>query len=124
MSTVTEPAKERRQHPRVQGEGLPIILTEGTSPLRVRDLSESGVAFFAEQPLPVMSRVGFSLELPSLDQSQSIQANGEGVVVRCERLSSAMGHYEVAVFFQDINSEMSELINAFVARQIDAGKHA
>lgn len=123
MNTVTEPAKERRLHPRVQGDGLPLILREGTDSLRVRDLSESGAAFYSEKPLPVMARVGFTLEFPD-ENGEQLRADGEGVVVRCERLSSALGHYEVAVFFQDLNPEMAKVVNAFVCRQLDAGKHA
>ncbi|PCH76083.1 MAG: hypothetical protein COB96_07260 [Planctomycetota bacterium] len=123
MNTVTEPAKERRLHPRVQGDGLPLILREGTASLRVRDLSESGAAFYSEQPLPVMARVGFTLEFPD-ENGEQLRADGEGVVVRCERLSSALGHYEVSVFFQDLNPEMAKVVNAFVCRQLDAGKHA
>jgi hypothetical protein len=91
--------------------------------LRVRDLSESGAAFYSEKPLPVMARVGFTLEFPD-ENGEQLRADGEGVVVRCERLSSALGHYEVAVFFQDLNPEMAKVVNAFVCRQLDAGKHA
>ena len=122
MSTEPQNPQERRRHTRVQGEGLPLLLQEGSEPLRVRDLSESGLAFFSDQPVPMMTKVGFRLELPH--DSQSLEAAGEGVVVRCERLSSALGHYEVAVFFQDPTDEMLGLVRAFVELQLSKGLEA
>ena len=87
--------------------------------MRVRDLSESGLAFFSEEPVPIMTKVGFRLELTQ--GTEAMEARGDGVVVRCERLSSSLGHYEVAVFFQDPKPEMLDLVRAFVQNQLDKG---
>jgi len=92
--------QERRRHPRTSIQDLPITL-DGDSPLRVRDLSQSGACFFSETPLRMMTHVRFSFDFPLPDGSNA-HAEGEGVVVRCERISPALGHYEVALFFQDL----------------------
>jgi len=92
--------QERRRHHRTSIEDLPITL-DGDTALRVRDLSQSGACFFSETPLRMMTHVRFSFDFPLADGTQA-RAEGEGVVVRCERLSSALGHYEVALFFQDL----------------------
>ena len=92
--------QERRRHPRTSIQDLPITL-DGDTPLRVRDLSQSGACFFSETPLRMMTHVRFSFDFPLADGTKA-HAEGEGVVVRCERISPALGHYEVALFFQDL----------------------
>lgn len=92
--------KERRRHRRHQVQDLPILL-DGDTPLRVRDLSQSGACFFSETPIRMMTHVKFAFDFPTKD-GKSATATGEGVVVRCERLSPALGHYEVALFFQEL----------------------
>ncbi|MDA0666213.1 MAG: PilZ domain-containing protein [Planctomycetota bacterium] len=92
--------QERRRHPRTSIQDLPITL-DGDTPLRVRDLSQSGACFFSETPLRMMTHVRFTFDFPLADGTQA-HAEGEGVVVRCERISPALGHYEVALFFQDL----------------------
>jgi len=92
--------QERRRHPRTSIQDLPITLG-GDTPLRVRDLSQSGACFFSETPLRMMTHVRFAFDFP-LGNGTMAHAEGEGVVVRCERISPALGHYEVALFFQDL----------------------
>ena len=121
---MNNPATERRQHTRVIGDGLPLILQEGAhTPLRVRDLSESGVAFFSETPVPVMTRVAFTLEIPRPDGDAAF-VEGQGVVVRCERLSSSLGHYEVALFVNQLDTEARASILTFAQTQMEAGREA
>ncbi|MBC8327437.1 MAG: PilZ domain-containing protein [Planctomycetes bacterium] len=111
---MTRFAKERRQHPRVLASELPILLQEGSeAPLRIRDLSRSGVAFYTETPVAVMTQVRFAIEFPKRG-ADSAFAEGEGVVVRCERLAGALGHYEVAVFFGEMPRDCAALIQAYV----------
>jgi len=107
--------RERRRHSRLSVRDLPIIL-EGEIPLRVRDLSQSGACFFSETPLRMMTHVHFSFNFQTPD-GQSLKAEGEGVVVRCERLSPALGHYEVALFFQDLYPGSADAIRAYLERQ-------
>lgn len=110
--------QERRAHPRVAAPDLPLKLAGTGSPLRVRDISQSGVAFFADSPVALMTRVKFEIELPSEDGASAAVA-GEGAVVRCERLSPALGHYEVAVFFQHLEGNSQRDLREYLARVLD-----
>jgi len=112
---LTNLKQERRAHPRLAAPDLPLKLAGSGSPLRVRDISQSGVAFFADSPVALMTRVTFEIELPSEDGSPAAVA-GEGAVVRCERLSPALGHYEVAVFFQHLKGNSLILLKDYLAQ--------
>lgn len=107
--------RERRQHPRHQVTDLPIQL-DGQAPLRVRDLSRSGACFFSETPLRMMTHLRFSFDLPQ-PGGGTARAEGEGVVVRCERLSPALGHYEIALFFQELDQDAERVIRDYLAGQ-------
>ena len=76
-----------------------------------RDLSLSGACFFSESPVRVMTHVRFAFELPG----DRPPIEGEGVVVRCERISPAVGHYEVAIFFQDLPAEAAARLEEYLA---------
>ena len=112
--------KERRRHPRVSGKNLPLkLLGRGGEAYRIRDVSSAGVAFYSEEPVPVMTRVGFAIEFPaSGGPGEARHASGEGVVVRCERLSRTLSHYEVAVFFGDLEDDAARLIQRYVDRHL------
>jgi hypothetical protein len=115
---VTRPDHERRQHPRVPAGDLPIqIQMAGQAPLKVRDLSRSGIAFYSESPIAMMTQVAFALEFPRADGASRF-AEGHGVVVRCERLASALGHYEVAVFFSELSAEAAALVQGYVDQHL------
>lgn len=90
-----------------------MLLAGGSSALRVRDLSQSGVAFYSESPLPLMTRVKFELALPH-DGGEPQSVQGEGAVVRCERVSPALGHYEVAIFFQHLDESGSAVLKSYL----------
>lgn len=105
--------RERRQHPRLRVRDLPLSL-EGGRPLRVRDLSRAGVCVFAEEPLRMMTHVRFRF---ALGGDAPGEVTGEGVVVRCERLSPALGHFEVAIFFQALDSGCQAVLDRFLAAQ-------
>ena len=77
-------------------------------------MSESGVAFFAEASIPLMTLVEFTLEIPT-PEGLSHQIRGQGAVVRCEPLAPSVGHFEVALFFQDLEGDASRWIRDFVA---------
>ncbi len=106
------PQHERRRHPRKAIPDLPILL-DGHTPLRVRDLSQSGACFFSETPLRMMTHVRFHFDFPMPDGTTQ-GAEGEGVVVRCERISPALGHYEVALFFQELYPGAERAIRSYL----------
>lgn len=105
--------QERRKHQRKAVADLPIIVN-GDTPLRVRDLSQSGACFFSETPMRMMTHVKFSFEFENSDE-ETVALSGEGVVVRCERLSPTLGHYEIAIFFQSLDEGGSIAINQYLA---------
>ena len=105
--------RERRRHPRLKVENLPLSL-DGSGALRVRDLSRSGVCVFSEQPLRLMTHVRFQFRLP---RQTGAEVAGTGVGVRCERISPALGHYEIAIFFQDFESGCESSLLGYLATQ-------
>lgn len=107
--------RERRRHPRLAVADLPLAL-DGRGALRVRDLSRSGVCVFAEQPLRMMTHVRFELPLAGGEP-----VTGSGVVVRCERISPALGHYEIAIFFQDLGPGGEARLTEYLAARIAEG---
>ena len=74
-------------------------------------------AFFAEEPIPVMTKVRFSFALPKGD-GEPVWIQGEGAVVRCARLAPAIGHYEVAIFFQDLDPAYQKDINSYISQAL------
>jgi PilZ domain-containing protein len=110
---VTRLEQERRAHPRIQAPELPLTLVGSNTAFRVRDISQSGVAFYADSPVPLMTRVQFEIQLPH-SGTDELSVKGEGAVVRCERISPALGHYEVAVFFQHLEGPSLEHLKQFL----------
>jgi hypothetical protein len=111
---VTPLEKERRAHPRANAPELPLTLVGSDQVLRVRDISQSGVAFYSEAPVPLMTRVQFQIALPDPKGGEEHYVAGEGAVVRCERLSPALGHYEIAVFFQHLERGSLDFLKSYM----------
>jgi hypothetical protein len=127
--------RERRRSPRAKADWTAeIALADGgLARARVRDVSSAGVCFFVDRALPLMSVLGIALALPEParvpqgpETSRSKPApatsggglvRARGAVVRCERISPLLEHYEVAVFLHDI----SEGDRARLARYVGAG---
>ena len=112
--------QERRRHPRYSVQDLPVLVDDGSESLRVRDLSRSGACFFSETPIRMMTHVRFSFVLAGAGGDQVVQ--GEGVVVRCERISPAVGHYEVALFFQDLAEGHIAVLETYLAELDDSAQ--
>lgn len=81
--------------------------------VRLRDLSAAGLCFFSEEPLDEMSLLDVRLDLPD-DADDEFRA--KGAVVRCERISAHLDHYEVAVFLHEIDGEQRYRLRDFVTR--------
>lgn len=97
------PTVERRRDPRVTVK-LPLRFTFAgkTIDSRVVDLSNSGILFQTPQPLPVMSRMQMTLELPEAKREAPITIIG--VVVRCAEVRGrAKAPYDAAIFFEEIS---------------------
>jgi len=105
--------RERRRWPRAKADWpISVDLPEGRFEARVRDISRAGVCFFLDRSLSMMTRLEIELELPV--PSGEHRVRGEGVVVRSEKISEFLDHYEIAVFMPELSTEDKEAIGAFV----------
>lgn len=105
--------RERRRWPRAKADWpISVDLPEGRFEARVRDISQSGVCFFLDRPLSMMTRLAVELDLPIAESEHCVR--GEGVVVRSEKISEYVDHYEIAVFMPELSEEDRRAIGAFV----------
>jgi len=113
------PGRERRRHPRASGDWpVTVELPDGPHQARVRDVSRGGVAFFLDRPIPEMTLLQVEFDLPSGAGIRRIR--GTGAVVRCERISQALDHYEVAVFLTEMADPDRATIDTFVEEALTA----
>ena len=106
--------RERRQYVRARAEWpITIELEDGPHEARIRDISQAGVCFFIDRPIPEMTALRVELDVPGSCGTRRIR--GAGAVVRCERISPPLEHYEIAVFITELASPDREWIAAYVA---------
>jgi hypothetical protein len=105
---------ERRKSARANAD-LPItvMLPGGKCEARIRDISRTGVCFFLDRPIPLMTVLQLALPLRVKAGVRNIL--GLGAVVRCERISKVIDHYEIAVFLHEMAETDRDAIEAFVA---------
>lgn len=105
--------RERRQWERARAEWpITITLEDGSHEARIRDVSRGGVCFFLDRPVREMTTLRIEFDLPVGSGTRRI--SGVGVVVRSEKISQAIDHYEIAVFLQDMAQPDRETIEAYV----------
>jgi len=105
-------SRERRRHPRVRANcAVNLVLAEGPFRANLRDISISGMCFHLDRGIPEMTRLDLDLELPH--QGEVIRIRGEGVVVRSERISAAVDHFEIAVFFHSLRDSDRERLETY-----------
>jgi len=108
----SRPGRERRQHPRAVAEWpLVIALPSGRHPARLRDVSRAGVSFYLDRPIALMTVLQLNLELPG---ARAKRVSGTGAVVRCEKISAQVEHYEIAVFLHEMDEEARAAIEEYV----------
>ena len=71
------------------------------------------MCFFLDRPVPEMTALRVEFDLPIEHGVRRI--TGDGAVVRCERISQTLEHYEIAVFVQNMAAPDRDTIEAFVA---------
>jgi len=109
-------ARERRQWHRAQVEWpITIAMDDGQHQARIRDVSRGGVCFFLDRPVREMTVLHMEFELP-IDGGRR-RITGTGAVVRCEKISAAIDHYEIAVFMQEMAEPDRDTIERYVAAQ-------
>lgn len=95
---------------------MDLLLADGPCKARLRDVSRSGVCFFVERPIGMMTLLQLELELPAAPGAKAHTVRGSGAVVRCEKISPSLEHYEVAVFLHDVTESDREALDAHVRR--------
>lgn len=94
---------ERRRWPRANAEmSIGIALDGQKHEAKLRDLSRAGVCFYLERSIPLMTVLAITLELPADSGGRARKLRGQGAVVRCERISPSLSHWEIAVFLHDM----------------------
>ena len=112
--------RERRQWHRAQAEWpITIRLQDGDHEAKLRDVSRGGICFFLDRPIREMTVLRMEFDLPV--QTGLRRISGMGAVVRCERISQALDHYEIAVFLQDMAQPDRETVEAYVRHAREAG---
>ena len=105
--------RERRQWERARAEWpITVALEDGVHEARIRDVSRGGVCFFLDRPVREMTTLRIEFDLPVASGTRRI--SGMGVVVRSEKISQAIDHYEIAVFLQDMAQPDRETIENYV----------
>lgn len=109
--------RERRRHPRAEAPWpIDLLLADGPCKARLRDVSRSGVCFFVDRPIGLMTLLQVELDLPAAPGGSPLRLRGAGAVVRCERISPGLEHYEVAVFLHDMSESDREALDGHVRR--------
>jgi len=106
--------RERRKFRRARLD-LPVTISldDGEHEAKIRDVSRGGVCFFLDRPVPEMTALRVDFELPTEHGRRRI--TGSGAVVRCEKISRTLEHYEIAVFVQNMASPDRDTIEQYVA---------
>ena len=80
---------------------------------KIRDVSRGGVCFFLDRPVEEMTALRVEFDLPTEHGLRRI--TGDGAVVRCEKISRTLEHYEIAVFVQNMAAPDRDTIEQYVA---------
>lgn len=111
---------ERRRWSRARADWpITVAMDDGQHEARIRDVSRAGVCFFLDRPINEMTLLQVAFELPVADGVRRISA--KGAVVRCERISAALDHYEIAVFLHEIAEPDQRTIGEYVTRRASRG---
>ena len=104
---------DRRQWRRADADWpIRLLLAEGHFEARVRDVSRAGICFFLDRPIPEMTSLRIDLELPVHEGMRFVR--GDAVVVRCDKISDRLEHYEIAAFLNDMAAPDRDALEAFV----------
>jgi hypothetical protein len=106
---------ERRRWPRAAADiAATVALDGGSSPARVRDISRAGVCFYLDRPIALMTVLELRMSLPV--EGGVRQVTGQGAVVRSEKISAHLDHYEIAVFLHEMADPDRKCIEDYVRR--------
>jgi hypothetical protein len=108
---------ERRRWARAASDlAITVALDDSVHEARVRDISRAGVCFYLDRAIPPMTVLRIALELEVDGRKRRL--TGLGAVVRCERISPALSHYEIALFVHDMSESDRLAIEAHVRSRV------
>lgn len=115
---------ERRASPRIHDSGFSISLKaeDFDEIIHTHNLSASGVYCKVSRELPLMSRINLVLMLPSQNTGASLKTlEINGVVVREHPvvINGSVKHYDVAIFFDDIEPKDRDAIMNYISLKRD-----
>ena len=111
---------ERRRWSRARADWpITVVMEDGKHEAKIRDVSRAGVCFFLDRPIPEMTVLQVAFELPVADGVRFISA--KGAVVRSERISAALDHYEIAVFLHEVAEPDQATIGEYVSLRAQSG---
>ena len=104
---------ERRRWPRVETDlSITLVLDGREHQAKLRDVSRAGVCFFLDRQVPMMTVLALSMDLPERKGVRRIR--GQGAVVRCEKISPGVSHYEIALYLHDMTESDREALDEHV----------
>ncbi len=111
--------EERRVHKRSfkSFEGMQHASDPGVTN-HVDNISASGVLCHTERPIPVMTKISVTLDLPSPSDAS---INCQGVIVRCDPDRKGDDHFRVAIVFTKLEDGDMAAIKKHV--ELTAGDH-
>ena len=115
--------QERRRAQRIDDAELPlkILVGEFDTSTHTLNISSSGLYCKVDKEIPLMSRVRLMLMMPNplkpAKETRGVEV--EGVVVRTHPviIDSRIMHYDLAIFFDNLDPKTKELIAGYIARK-------
>ncbi len=105
---------DRRRWPRAKADWpVQLSMDGGRFEARVRDVSRAGVCFFLDRPVKLMTILSVELDLPVEGGVRHVRS--QGAVVRCEKISDHLEHYEIALFLSDLAEPDRDAVESYVA---------
>lgn len=115
--------QERRRAARINDSELSLKLRVGQADAvtNTLNISSSGLYCKVDRELPLMSRVQLALMIPisSAGTKETKEVMVEGVVVRAHPVivDGKTQHYDVAIFFDNLDPKTKEMITAYISRK-------
>lgn len=115
--------QERRRAQRIDDNEVSLKLRSGDfdTVTHTLNISASGLYCKVDRELPIMSRIQLMLMIPTYAKGEKAPKGVavEGVVVRAHPviIDGKVQHYDVAIFFDNLDPKAKELIAAYIVRK-------
>jgi c-di-GMP-binding flagellar brake protein YcgR len=106
---------ERREEKRIDCYfPLEFVTQNKTIKVTAINISNSGICFKSQEPIPLFRELKIKLLLPKKDKDEKVSGipiECTGIVVRCDKEGDA---YETALFFMDISLAEQNWLNIYI----------